>query len=235
MIRLSGVVCALLLLANVGLAAAPPLAVLADITTEKYPDANAVVVFESTTVVLQPDGRSVSRQHRLIKLLTEEGKKQYATSFESYCQTYSKVEVRQARVISPQGKVVNVPRKDILDVPMPLWEGSKFILANVRLKSIQFPGLELGSAIEWTSEDITHNPVMDGQFDAEWLFEGGEPILASVYTIDAPSTMNFRWLVKSGQVETTFVIRGNRQQMTWAAHDVPKVVYEPMMPYLEST
>jgi hypothetical protein len=234
MIRVTCVVSALLILAGAAGAAAPPVALLASITAEEYPDANAVIVFDSSVVTLQADGRSVARQHRLVKILTEEGKKEHATSWDEYCLTYSKVEVRLARVITPQGKVVNVPKKDIVDVPMPLWEGSKFILPNVRVKSIQFPGLELGSAVEWVSEDITYNPVMDGQFDAEVLFETGDPAVATTYTIDAPAAMKFRWLVKSGSVDTSFTTKGNRQRMTWAAHAVPRVVYEPMMPYVES-
>jgi hypothetical protein len=222
------------LLTGIAAAAAPPVALLKNITREKYPDANAVTVFDSTVVTLQADGRNVTRQYRLIKILTEQGKKEHATSFDSYCLIYSKLEIRLARVITPQGKVVDVPKKDILDVPMPLWEGSKFVLPNVRGKSIQFPGLELGSAVEWVSEDITHNPVMDGQYDNEVLFQGGDPMVATTYTIDAPATMKFRWLVKSGRVDTSFSVRGRRQRMTWSAHDVPKIVYEPMMPYIES-
>ena len=234
MIRTTSVVFALLFLAGAAVAAAPPVALLKGITAEKYPDANAVTVFDSTVVTLQADGRCVDREHHLIKILTEQGKKEHATSFDSYCLTYSKLEIRLARVITPQGKVVNVPKQDILDVPMPLWEGSKFVLPNVRVKSIQFPDLELGSTVEWVSEDITHTPVMDGQFGDEILFEGGDPMVATAYTIDAPAAMKFRWLVKSGSVDTAFTTKGGRQRMTWSAHDVPKMVYEPMMPYTES-
>jgi transglutaminase-like putative cysteine protease len=233
MIRIAPVVFALLAIAGLS-AAATPVELLKPITAEKYPDANAVVVFDSTVVALSADGRNVTREHRLIKILTEEGKKAYATSFDSYCLTWSKLEIRLARVITPQGRVVNVPKRDILDVPMPLWEGSKFVLPNVRVKSIQFPGLELGSSVEWISEDVTHNPPMEGQFDVEVLFENYDPIVATSYTIDAPTAMKFRWLVKSGSVDTSFSTRGKRQRMTWSAHDVPKVVYEPMMPYVES-
>jgi len=218
------------LLAGVAAAAAPPTELLKSITSEQYPDANAVTVFDSTLVTLQADGRNVTREHRLVKILTEEGKKQYATPWDGYCQTYSRVEVRLARVITPQGKVINVPKKDIVDVPIPLWEGSKFVLPNVRVTSIQFPSLELGSAIEWTTDDIMYNPVMEGQFDAEIPAESFEPLLTGVYTVSAPADMKFRWLVKDGKVDTSFTTKGGRQTMTWSEHNVPKVVYEPMMP-----
>ena len=234
MIRVTKLVSVLVLMVGITAAAAPPVALLKSITAEQYPDANAVIVFDSTVVTLQADGRCVAREHRLIKILTDEGKKERATSFDEYCLTWSKLEIRLARVITPQGNVVNVPKKDIVDVPMPLWEGSKFILPNVRLKSIQFPGLELGSSVEWISEDVTHNPVMEGQYDGEVLFESGDPMVLTAYTIDAPTAMKFRWLVKSGSVDTAFTTKGNRQRMTWSVHDVPKVVYEPMMPYVES-
>jgi hypothetical protein len=219
------------LLAGAAAAAAPPAELLKRITAEQYPDANAVIVFDSTLITLRADGRNVTREHRLVKILTEQGKQQFATSWDEYCQTYSKVEVRLARVITPQGNVVNVPKKDIVDVPVPLWEGSKFIMPNVRVKSIQFPGLEIGSTVEWSTDDITHNPVMDGHFDAEELYESFEPQISKATTISAPTSMKFCWLVKNGNVDTSFATRGNRQTMTWSVHDVPKIVYEPMMPY----
>jgi hypothetical protein len=234
MTRIKWLVSALALLSGIAVASAPPVEVLKGITPEKYPDANAVVVFDSTLVTLQADGRNVTRAHKLVKILTDRGKQQFAATWDEYCLTYSKAEIRLARVIAPDGRVTNVAKQDIVDVPKPLWEGSKFVLPNVRVKSIQFPGLALGSSVEWITEDITHNPVMDGQYDDEELFSGGEPMLAMVYSIDAPAAMKFRWLVKGGSLDTSFAVKGKRQIMTWSAHDVPRLVYEPMMPYVES-
>lgn len=119
MIRIAPAVFALLAIAGLS-AATTPVELLKPITAEKYPDANAVVVFDSTVVTLQADGRNVTREHRLVKIMTEEGKKAYATSFDSYCLTWSRLEIRLARVITPQGRVVTVPKKDILDVPISL-------------------------------------------------------------------------------------------------------------------
>ncbi|MBN2464434.1 DUF3857 and transglutaminase domain-containing protein [candidate division WOR-3 bacterium] len=234
MTRTIRLVSALALLAGAASAAAPPIALLKTITLDRYPDANAVVVFDSTLVTLQADGRNVTRRHKLVKILTEQGKQQYATTWDEYCLTYSRAEVRLARVISPDGRVTNVSRKDIVDVAAPLWEGSKFVLPNVRVKSIQFPGLALGSSVEWITVDIMHNPVMDGQYDDEQYFSSRNPVLDLAYTIDAPATMKFRWLVKGGSLDTSFATRGRRQRMTWSAHDVPRLVYEPLMPYRES-
>jgi len=232
MTRIIKLVSALGLLA--GAAVATPVELLKSITLDRYPDANAVVVFDSTLITLQADGRSVLREHKLVKILTEQGKQQYATTWDEYCLTYSKAEVRLARVIAPDGRVTNVAKQEIVDVPTPLWEGSKFVLPNVRVKSIQFPGLALGSSVEWVTEDVTFNPVMEGQYDNEQYFSGGDPTLDLVYTIDAPATMKFRWLVKGGSVDTSFTTKGGRQRMVWSAHDVARTVYEPMMPYRES-
>ncbi|HTW92434.1 MAG TPA: DUF3857 and transglutaminase domain-containing protein [bacterium] len=234
MTRINKLVSALALLASIAAAAAPPVALLKGITLAKYPDANAVIVFDSTLVTLQADGRNVTREHRLVKILTEQGKQEYATPEDGYCLTYSTADVKLARVIAPDGKVTNVAKSDIVDVPMPLEEGSKFVLPNVRVKSIQFPGLALGSSVEWITEDVTFNPVMDGQYDNEEYFSGGDPLLSVAYTLDAPTTLKLRWLVKAGSVDTNFTVNGKRQRLTWSAHDVPKLVYEPMMPYGES-
>jgi hypothetical protein len=119
MTRTIRLVSVLTLLAGIAAAAAPPVALLKSITLAKYPDANAVVVFDSTVVTLQADGRNVTREHKLVKILTDQGKQEYATPEDEYCLTYSTADVKLARVIAPDGKVTNVAKKDIVDVPMP--------------------------------------------------------------------------------------------------------------------
>ncbi len=208
-----------------------PLDLLKSVTPERFPDANSVVIFDSTVVILERDGRSVTRTHRLVKILTEQGKADNAKSWDEYCLLYSTLQVKLARVISPAGKVHNVPAREIVDMPVPLWEGSKFILPNVRVKTVQFPGLEVGSAVELMVENRTFNPLIEGHYDATVVFQDWQPVLTKVFSISAPADMQFRWLVKDGEVDTFFTSSGNRRILTWYKNDIPKIVYEPMMPY----
>lgn len=228
-IRLCIAVCAL---TAAGFAASrPPLELLRQITSERYPDANAVTVFDSTAVTLEASGAYVSRTHHLAKILTEDGLNNNSRTWDEYCLTYSKATLKLARVITPSGKVIDVNPKDIVDIPVPVEEGSKFILPNVRVISAQFPGLEIGSAVEWITEDRMFNPVMEGYFDDMFTFQGQDPALSLCYTITAPAAMNLRWVVKDGAVQKNVSGRAGLRTYSWFSTDVHRIVYEPMMPY----
>lgn len=222
----------LIMAAALAASAAPlPLAELARVTPERYPDANAVIVFDSTFVALAANGRSVERMHLLVKILTEQGKKQYARTWDSYCLTYSTARLKLARVITPAGKVIPVPKKDIVDIPAPVGEGEKFILPNVRVVSAQFPSLEIGAAVEWIVEYASTNPVMENNYDEEVGFETTEPIVYKQYSITTPAAMKLNWAVSNGAVDTSFTVAGRNKTWTWSRRDVGRVVYEPYMPW----
>ena len=147
------VVMMLVLAGSVLLAAKPPLDILAQITKDKYPDADVVTVFDSTQIKLEADGSNVREHHLLVKILTDAGKNEYSNYRDGYMATYDKLTIKFARVIGPDGKVTDVLAKDITDVPMPCFEGEPFILPNVRLVTATFHELEVGSAIEVGVED----------------------------------------------------------------------------------
>lgn len=227
--------CLIIVVALAASAAPLPLAELAQVTPERYPDANAVIVFDSTFVTLAANGRSVEREHLLVKILTEQGKKQYARTWDSYCLTYSTARLKLARVITAAGKVIPVPRKDIIDIPAPVGEGEKFILPNVRVVSAQFPSLELGAAVEWVIEYASTNPVMENNYDEEVGFEQTEPIVYKQYTITTPAAMKLNWAVSNGAVDTSFTVAGRNRIWTWSRRDVGRVIYEPYMPWGDCT
>ncbi|RKX70327.1 hypothetical protein DRP43_03485, partial [candidate division TA06 bacterium] len=114
--------------------------VLQNINRESYETANAVVVIDSTGIDLESSGKYVSTQHKLVKILTMKGKAWYSEATFGYFTLYDTVIVKMARVISPDGKVMNVPKDDIKVVKIPAF--GKFFLPNVRMKKIIFPNVE---------------------------------------------------------------------------------------------
>jgi transglutaminase-like putative cysteine protease len=213
-------------------AAQPPLDLLARVTTEKYPDADVVTVFDSTAYAVEASGRNVRHEHLLVKLLTQAGKERYDKYTESYTTIYNTLKFTLAQVITPQGKVIPVPAKSITDVPMPCFEGSKFILPNVHIVTVTFPGLEVGSSIEVIVEDRTHNPAMDNEFDTYDVFEDFDPIISKTLSVTTPASMKLRWHAYNGTVQCDSVKSGSRVTRTWSAHDVARIVAEPQMPPL---
>ena len=202
---------------------------LQNINREGYETANAVVVIDSTGIDLESSGKYVSIQHKLVKILTMKGKALYSEATFGYFAKYDTVIVEQARVISPNGNVMNVPKDDIKDVKIPAF--GKFFLPNVRMKKIIFPNVEEGSSVEFVVKNIMQNPPMDDNFDAYVPFEGEEPFIRQVYSVASPIHLN--WKVKNDEkqtVEFQEIKRKDKTTYKWIARNVPSIIEEPLMP-----
>jgi len=202
---------------------------LQNIQREKFGNANAVIVFDTTSVSLENTGNYVESQHKLVKILSMKGKADYSEASFGYYLSYDTVIVELARVITPDGKVINVPKEDIKDVKIPAF--GKFFLPNVRMKKITFPDIVEGSSVEYVMKDIMRNPPMENNFDDMVLFEDMNPILSKVYVISSP--MKLKWKVKNDNeniVKFTEEKKKNNTVYKWYASNVPGIVREPLMP-----
>lgn len=202
---------------------------LQNIQREKFGNANAVIAFDTTNISLQKSGKYVKKQHKLVKILSMKGKADYSEASFGYYLSYDTVIVELARVITPDGKVINVPREDIKDVKIPAF--GKFFLPNVRMKKITFPDIVEGSSVEFVVKDIMRNPPMENNFDDMVLFEDVNPILSKVYVISSP--MELKWKVKNDNENIVKFTKEKKKDKTvykWYVSDVPGIVREPLMP-----
>lgn len=196
----------------------------------QYPGAHALVVFDSTKIRIDRDGTGESKKHVLTKILTSHGRMKYGEISFGYITLYDTVKVMRARVIKPDGSVIEVPEDAISDMEMPAWEGSKFFIPNLRMLKITFPGVEKGGAVEYLVSRITHNSPFDSTYDYWETFETTEPIREKVFKLSLPRTMKLKWVVDKGELEHSQMEKLDRIEHIWISRDVPKVVEEPAMP-----
>ncbi len=193
---------------------------------------NATVVFDTTIINVQPDGKYVSYSHTKVRINTEAGRDQYARLIRSYYKSYSTVEILSAKTVKKDGRVIEVPKDMIKDVPMPAF--GKFFIPNVRLKIVPFPDLEPGDWIEYSVKFNMHSPPMDSAFDDEELFQYTEPIENQYVEMTFPKSMPVKWKVYNGELEHDSTDLGDRYRLRWWANDVPQIVEEPgMVPFTD--
>lgn len=202
---------------------------LQQINKDKYENANAVIVLDSTYTDVEESGKYVTTQHKLVKILTMKGKAQYSEATFGYFTLYDTVIVEMAKVISPDGEVIKVQKEDIKDLKIPAF--GKFFLPNVRMKKIIFPNVEEGSSVEYVVKSIMRNPPMENNFDTYVLFESSEPIEKMVYVVACPIPLN--WKVKnddSQSIQFQQTEKKGKQIYKWSAENVAGIIEEPMMP-----
>ncbi len=196
----------------------------------KFPfdNSNAIVKYDCTSVIVEPDGKSVSTNHYRVGVYTDRGIREYSQDVSVYSLNYDTIEVVSVKVHLPNGETVDVDTSAIKDVPMPAF--GKFFLHNVREKIITFPELVEGAEIEVVTREITREPPMDKEFNWQGAFEHHDPIMAKHVQIVAPESIGLRWMAHGGEIPMTKSSKAGLTTYTWTMSNIPQLVPEPGMP-----
>lgn len=203
-------------------------------TKEKFEDAKGVILFDSTSVEVESDGSAVYRAHKLVKIISPYGKKDFGEVTFLYYTREETLIVNLARVITPDHKVILVPKQNIRDVPfVPLDEiGGKLFLPDVRMVKIVFPQVEVGSCVEYIVTTKLNIPPIPNRFADIEVFEDTEPIIKKVYIIKFPKNVGMNHIVKNGVLSFSQEESKDNIIYKWVANDVPPIIEEPLMPSL---
>jgi hypothetical protein len=192
---------------------------------KEHPDANALVIFEDYSVVFRESGEFASKEHSLVKILTDKGKQSFATRKIPYHRRYTTVNVLLARVIKKDGAIVPVPKESIRDGTMEETQQINILDENFRRLSMAFPGLELGDSIEMLIETVSQ-PLVKNNYNDLILFQGFEPLLEKEVTIAGPASKPLYFVVKDGQLEFSKEKKGDQVIYRWKKVNSPKIVEE---------
>jgi len=198
----------------------------------KYPDANTILIEMKTTYDYVPNGNYVSTTYGLRKILTEQGKKNFSERKFGYYRKYDSIYVEQARVIKPDGSVVDVPDENITDQTIAALAAMNIYEPDVREKVLTFQNLEVGDAIEYFVVDTCHHAIIEGEFDCMYFFQGFDPVLHDEITVTGPSSMPLRYKSQNdpvGKIQFSRTEKDGRTTYRWWVDDQPRIIREPAM------
>lgn len=199
-----------------------------------YPQAGALILDCDESVEITPDNRKISRMHYLIKILNERGKQDFSESKIEYDSTFEKIELNFARIIKPDGSIVDVGTRHIRDV-------SKYLnfplYSNARVYIISFPEITEGAVIEY-SVTITRNQLINKKdFDVTYPVQSKEPVIKARFKVEVPSEKKLFIKTRNEEFNTfgatlrPFVRQETgRTVYTWNFTNIPQIIPEPLMP-----
>jgi tetratricopeptide (TPR) repeat protein len=197
---------------------------------EAYPNEDAVYLSESTYVRVQKNGLT-SRLHQLVvKVFNQRGVEDFRTQPVAYSPDRQEVKVLRARVIKPDGSVVDSYSDTERNINEP-WTGMYY---DARAKMLNFPALAPGDVLElqYRIEDTAQDNLLSDYFGEVENIQGIYPKLRFQYLVDMPKE---RPLYSNsarvpGLAARQEELEGGRTLYHWTAKHVPKVVPEPGMP-----
>ena len=209
------------------------------VTKEKFPDADYFAIFDSTTVEMQESGLSYYREHRLIKILTANGGKQFNEYRFDYDPLSAFAEIQKVIIYYKDGQVKELTKKEAVDYPAP----AGTILWGAHQKMVEIGRLEEGDAFEiftfkkgftyalldQQQGDDQYIPPMKGHFYDIVPFWADAPTLSKVYMVTVPNSKKVQYRVYNGKLNVQEEKGADKTTYSFSLANIVPVKQEPNM------
>ncbi len=209
-----------------------------EVTAEKYPDADEVLLSEETRIRYEEDGCYTQWQEDFIKILNEKSRRSYQTLSSYFSLPYQNEEdckIPLVEVIRPDGTVVKVDVEKQSRVMVDRSQmGANIYNPNDRIRQVALSEVNVGDVIHFVMYDRTVVPRMKGNFSDMNMFEDTRPILHAAVVINSPKGNPLRSIALKNEVPGTVTYnkeeKGDRIIHSWTASNIAQIFPEPDMP-----
>ena len=213
------------------------LATAAQITPERYPNSDEVLVENEIRVTYAADGTSQTWDDEYVKVLTEKGKRNRKSYSFYFTLPYGTVEIKRMEVIKPDGSVVPVDVAKQSRVMIDRSQMSENIYnPNHKILQVTVPDIEIGDVCHVIAFRNTVKPRVPNTWSDYTVLEYTMPMKHVRYVVIGPKTLPLRNIELRDEIPGTVSYKletdGARNRYCWEIHDVPRMFSEPNMPPL---
>ena len=209
----------------------------AAITRMDYPDADTVVLDDSTRVEYAADGTCTAENDERILALTEKGRRSLRTFTIGVSRRYGDAEIVLVEIVGTNG----VPRTVDFRRTLKETTDNSSIAANIydpldRKISCAVPGIEVGESRRVVTRRRMLKPRMRDAFATGVLFESTSPIVRASLEVVSPPERPIVNIKLRHPLEGTVTrapderLPDGRMRLKWTAENVPQAFPEPDMP-----
>ncbi len=205
-----------------------------------YPNADLLVVFDSTLADVQESGLTYVNTHKLYKVFTPAGALKLNVIKCDYDPLSAYADIKRVVIYRGDGTSEELDINKILDYPAP----ARGIYWGAREKMIEVGRLEPGDGVEvflfkkgftyallqdGQQEDDKYIPPMRGQFYDIVPFWSDDPVKEKVYKVNIPSDKKLQYEFYNGEVTSSAVLRGDKLIYTFSKKDIKPLKRESGM------
>ena len=203
----------------------------------KYPGMNGLVLLDSGSNTLNPDGTTVYRNHQVRQILKESVKQAWGQVIACAEEGRDRVKILKASVYGPDGTISTLDPSKI-KTSKPQEEGGDFFVSGSVCTQYVMPNVQVGSIVDYETETVTFNPFRKDFFFPTWGFQDDQgPVARSEIAVTVPESTTFYYSVKNfsglGDDKPAVSSAGGMKTYAWALENVPPLVDEPYMPSYE--
>ena len=206
-----------------------------DVTSERFPDADVVVVDSFDDIVYNPDGTYVRTNSQTLKILTEKGRRDESEISLSYSARYGKTAILSVTVTSPDGEKREIDVAATTKETTDNSSASENIYDPMHRKVVcVVPGVKVGDLLSYT----TRNEVFASRIKDQWaeieVMEWGCPMLNVVCRVKSPPERPLKSVALRNPIGNVTYSEEKLEDgsivRTWTAKNSPQMFPEPDMP-----
>jgi len=211
----------------------------AAITSEKFPDADEVLIAGIQRIRYEQDATYVQWHEEYVKLLTETGRRAHRTISSYFTIPYQRgpedCGIPLVEIVKPDGTVIPIDvEKQSRVMINPGSMSANIYNPNSKIIKVNIPGLEVGDVLHFVMFDRIVHPRMQDTWSDWFVFEQRRPMVQSIAEVTGPAGKPLRSIVLKSPVEGTLTHtrkeHDGRVTYRWEARDVPRMFPEPDMP-----
>jgi len=189
-----------------------------------------IYIVDFASVKLFPNYNKETLVHQKIKINGEKGKKlsHLQIPFDS---EREKVKFIEGYTLLPNGKKIKITKKDIKIVTPAEFTEYTSLYPGYKVISINFPGVEIGSIIEYKYVIYTFKPLIEKHFWDGFYFQSTEPFLLTRYELKVPKKIKINIFEKDIKL-TEKKEKFGYITYIWEKRNVPPIIEEILMPPL---
>jgi len=202
--------------------------------SQKYPQAGALILSCNEKVEITDFNQEITTSRYLIKILNDRGKQDFSEAQIEYDSTFEKIEIVYARVIKPDGSVIDVGSRHIRDV-------SKYLnfplYSNARICIISFPEISENVVVEYKIRILRNKMVNDKDFVFVYPLQTSEPILKADFVLEThvglplhTDIINEKYNNFGADLKPKTEKTAKRIIYRWDFSNIPQIIPETNMP-----
>ena len=210
-----------------------------EVTIEKFPDADAVIVDALEETEYFPDGTSTTVDEQWVKILTEKGRRDNEEIALHYSKRYGKASLKGVWITGADG----VEREIDVSATTSEQTSNSSMKSNIydpleRRIVATVPGLKIGDVMHIKVENGTFAARCQNQFADTTMLEWDVPILRTEVRLKSPKELPIKRIAIShplGNVTSNEVVNADGSMLrTWVVTNSPQAFPEPNMPSMRN-
>ncbi|MCK4545824.1 MAG: DUF3857 domain-containing protein [Candidatus Eisenbacteria sp.] len=201
-------------------------------TAEDFSEADGLILLLDRDVQIHEDERETMILRRAVKILTNQGRREFSDYRFLYDADAQKVDVRTALTVRKNLRTIDVEKDAMNDINPPELEGAS-VYSNVLERVFSYPASLKGSVLGLDLERETTSSE-GGPLGGSVVFQFLQPVVDGAFSLTVPGETKVAYEALGGVPEPQVARSSGRTTYSWRMTDVPRVVPESNMPPMDA-